>query len=160
VFYCPHLYFVFCSIKIFSNLEGSFSKQLFIPSHVIILFSLVTRDNSQCWLLVDHVHRLFMFQSAEGNKTHHVSCIMTTATSNICYNVFSNLFDMSVIYDCFSTEWCTFFIITCVLPLITSTKLYHTCPRYKHNIYFKNSNKIRMCYHLHCLHFYFVFLSH
>jgi hypothetical protein len=56
------------------------------------------------------------------------------------WNVFSNLFDMSMIYDCVSTEWCTFFIITCVLPLITSTKLYNTCPRYKHNIYLKKSN--------------------
>ena len=39
---------VLCSIKIFSNLvEGSSSKQLFIPSHVIILIILATPDNIQ-----------------------------------------------------------------------------------------------------------------
>jgi hypothetical protein len=58
-----YLYLVFCSIKIFSNLKGSSSKQLLIPNHVIILIILVTRDNSQCWLLFVHVHRLFMFPS-------------------------------------------------------------------------------------------------
>ena len=47
----------------FSSLEGSSSKQLLIPNHVIILIIFATRDNSQCWLLFVHVHRLFMFLS-------------------------------------------------------------------------------------------------
>ena len=46
-----YLYLVFGSIKIFSDLKGSSSKQLLIPNHVIILIVFATRDNSQCWLL-------------------------------------------------------------------------------------------------------------
>jgi len=56
-----YLYLVSCSIKVFSNLEGSSSIQLFIPSNVIILIMVVTRGSIQCCLLVIHVHILFMF---------------------------------------------------------------------------------------------------
>ena len=58
-----YLYLVFYSIKILSHQERSSSKQPFIPSHVIILIILITRDNIQSCLLVVHIHRLFMLQS-------------------------------------------------------------------------------------------------
>ena len=45
--------------------------------------------------------------------------------------MFSNLFDMIMIYYYLSTVWCTYFIITCVLPLLTTVKLYHTCLMYE-----------------------------
>ena len=73
----------------------------------------------------------------------------------------STLFDTVMIYYGLSTEWCSFFILTFVLPLCTSAKLYHTCPMYKTKYLLKNKKRInKMCYHLHCMHFYFVLLSH
>jgi len=41
------------------------------------------------------------------------------------------LFDTSMIYYCLSTERCTFFMLTIVLPLLTAANMQNTFPMYK-----------------------------